>query len=645
MLNVQEREAITCVYSDLRRSGYDNRRSQREMIGAVGTALASSSPLIIEGPTGVGKSHAYLIPALSLAVERDVPVVISTATLALMEQLASRDVPHILAYLGIEPDEVVQVKGRGRYVCPEALDALHAQSRQVDAFAAAEFPDGLDSGKLLAYATSRKYDITGYPDPLPSAVRKRVTMEGVHCRGAECPQFFRCHYPARQRAIKKARVLLTNHQLLVADKEHRARILPQDAFYIIDEAHHLPEVAQSQTVREVAFNSAASAIEALYDELKDRHWFRAVREMSELPGIVEALRRWHRSLAARRMLVGDSETTDMTDMAKADCSIASGIGGLVRIVRPELAALVDGDAAPELFVGRLRHAASLLDSAEEICEDFSYPNRPGIARWFFGTKKGMGAARALLDVSERLSRFLPDQTVFTSATLADGNGLGRFARRVGKATARCVELDSPFDLYRQGTLLVPSYAGDPRESGHTARIVRAIEEAVRPGQGVLCLLSSWASLDQVVDSLGGLKEQVSVQGMGALEEHADRVGQGRASILLGLRSYGEGLDLPGALCTTVVVGQLPFAAPGDPIAAATEQALMKQGRSAFREVMLPDAILRLRQMIGRLIRSRTDEGTCVILDARLVTARYGEHILAALPGLKRQIEYKIQKKP
>ena len=597
--------------------GFTHRRAQQDMARAVEEALSGQHHLAVEAGTGIGKTFGYLVPAL-LCGRR---AVISTGTLTLQDQLYQRDLPVLGAAIG-RPVRVALLKGRGNYLCRQRLDtALHGAVREprllqrlqaVDRWARTT-ADG-DITEIDDFAADRT--------PLPW-----VTSTADNCLGTRCPFFDDCFLVEARRRALAADVVVVNHHLLLADLALReagfGQLLPEVDAVIVDEAHQLPEIAQQ------FFGVAVSSRE---------------------------LQRLGRDVVAETRAAGLS--TDIESHADALVRTAAE----ARLQFAESRGRLLWRACPAAVKDSLLEWERSLERLESALEPARGDN-PGLQRCWERCRDGIGRLKALdesdseglrwmeispqslaahwtpLDVGAELGARIHahgGSWIFTSATLAVGADFSHFLGRIGLQDAVTDVLPSPFDYRRNARLYLPQGLPQPSSPVYVESILGSIWPLIdAAGGGVFLLFTSYRALNQTREWIGGrpLPGPLLVQGEGPRTELLTRFRDAGNALLLGTSSFWQGVDVRGPALRLVVIDKLPFASPGDPLIQARLDSIRRDGGDPFNEFQIPQAVLALKQGVGRLIRDFSDRGLVVICDPRLRTRGYGRVFLNSLPPM------------
>jgi ATP-dependent DNA helicase DinG len=591
------------------------------MAGAVGRALALDESLIVEAGTGTGKTFAYLVPALLSGRS----VIISTGTRTLQDQLFRRDVPMLARALGA-PVRMALLKGRANYLCRHRLE-LTIQQRSL-------LPPARGSARVLA-RVSRWAGITKTGDlaeltdlPEQSPVWPTITSTRENCLGQECPQFARCHVVEARRAAQAADIVVVNHHLLLADlalkDEGFGDLLPGADAVILDEAHQIPDIAaqffgQSWAARSVQFLVRDIAAEMLAAGVR-------APSISELLQTLSALLDTLRS-----SLGGGAGRYEWAQLADEFLETLPAIEASLQAVSDELEGL--GAGAGTATCGR--RAGSL---AAQLAVLSSTPEQAGI-RWVDANASGLSLHFTPFEIAARLRQFVqarPSAWVFTSATLAIGDDFGHFAERIGLPDARTLKIDSPFDYENQARLYLPRDMPEPQHPAYARKFIEACAPLIEASGGrAFLLFTSYRALAEGVSALEARFPNppfpVLVQGQAPREALLERFRELGNAVLLATGSFWEGVDVKGEALAIVAIDKLPFASPDDPLLRARLEGIRRAGGNPFMQYQLPQAVLALKQGVGRLIRDFDDFGVIVLGDPRLTSKAYGSVFLSALP--------------
>ena len=658
------------------------------------TAVAPSIAVIQAG-TGVGKSLAYSAPAIAMALQRGTRVVISTATVALQEQLVNKDLPALAAHLG-QPFRYALAKGRGRFVCqlklerlvgssdlyPEEADDLFGETLPTKPVAQAERQAQQQFYASMAEALAQgrwggDRDSLDTPPP-PEAWGPRAA-EGSSCTGRHCPAFQSCSYYERRKELVAAQVIVVNHDLLLSSLG--ARLLPEldNCLLVLDEAHHLPATALAQFANSMDL-SRLQWLDKLTSRALRIGQLLEVEEIADIPQHSSGLRQAMGQLAQAAMAqYGETLKSPEARFGPASARIPRGVlpeallppleavlahsTGLLDVLRAIAKALRSTiketpDEAPRLAalyaqLGSLAPRLEAVFATTELLLHTPAPGQAPAAKWFTLEMDGEWIA-----LQAHASPILPGSTlrqhlwsqvrggVLTSATLTSCGSFDFFLREVGLhdlPTLATLEVASPFDYPSQGVLWAHHTQADPKHAGpFTQEMVHTLLHDLASVQtGALVLFTSKEQMRQAVDALpSALRSKVLVQNtmprFALLNKHREQVEAGQASIIFGMQSFGEGLDLPGALCASLFITKLPFAPPDDPVGEARAEWLRSSGRNPFTDLVVPATAIRLAQWVGRAIRTEHDQAQVYCYDRRLCVTSYGQQIQKSLPDFSFQ---------
>jgi ATP-dependent DNA helicase DinG len=595
------------------------------MARAVGAALARGEPLIIEAGTGIGKTFAYLVPALLSGRS----IIISTGTRTLQDQLYRRDLPLLARALGM-PVQVALLKGRANYLCRHRL-TLATQQRSL-AF-------GRGSSRVLARvmrwaALTKSGDLAELTDlPEQSALWPQITSTRENCLGQECAEFARCHVIEARRAAQAAQIVVVNHHLLLADlalkEEGFGDLLPGADALILDEAHQVPDIAaqffgESLSTRQIELLARDLAL-----ELKAA----AVRA----PHLDELLGRLERDAEGLRQLVPGASRQEWAQLPDVFLEALGSLERLLRTLAQETEAL-----GASMSTVSARRALTLADTLATLA---ALPDEAGL-KWVdvagSHSKHASGVVSLSFtpfEIADRLSELIharPAAWVFTSATLAVGDDFTHFAQRIGVPDARHLKIDSPFDYRTQARLYLPRGMPDPQDPRYAGRFIEACAPLLEASGGRAFIL--YTSHRGLQDGVIALRERfpdppfpVLVQGQAPREELLRQFRLLGNAVLLATGSFWEGVDVKGEALAIVAIDKLPFASPDDPLLKARLEGIRRTGGNPFIGHQLPQAVLTLKQGVGRLIRDFDDFGVIVLGDPRLTSRSYGRLFLEALP--------------
>lgn len=608
--------------------GFRLRPGQLTMAEQVAEAIAGREQLIIEAGTGTGKTFAYLVPALRSGRK----VVISTGTKSLQDQLYHRDLPALCAALG-RPVRIALLKGRANYLCRHRLELAEQQA----------YSRGVSREVARAIPAIRRWTITTSSGDLADgpglgerhAAWPWVTSTRENCLGTECPQFDDCFVLAARREAQAADIVVVNHHLLMADlvlkEEGFGELLPGADAIVVDEAHQLPDVAAQFLGYAVSTRQLSTLARDLSGELLLSHQMSGALD----PAIValnEQVEVVHRAAEASAGRIEQSQWSDRFIEA------LEGLAARTQELSEALEPLADeGQAAYVQLRERLLESAQRLNS-------FTADERPEGVRWAETSPRNVSCRFAPLEVARELSGLMLSQDcawILTSATLAVGEDFSHFQRRCGLNEARSLRLESPFDFGSQALLYLPQGLGDPGSPGHARDVVKAAMPVLEASGGrAFLLFTSHRALREGAEEIrqrirADQGIPVLVQGEASRDQLLREFRDAGNAVLLGTGSFWEGVDVKGPALSVVIIDKLPFAVPDDPLLKARLTAIREQGGNPFFDEQVPQAVIALKQGVGRLIRDESDAGVVMLCDVRLVTKGYGRAFLQSLPPMKR----------
>ncbi|PIY27625.1 MAG: ATP-dependent DNA helicase DinG [Comamonadaceae bacterium CG_4_9_14_3_um_filter_60_33] len=683
-------------------AGFRVRAGQRDMAQRIANSLHDvtlgdqpephSAVAVVQAGTGVGKSAAYLSTTVALALARKTRVVVSTATVALQEQLMTKDLPALAAVLET-PFVYALAKGRGRYVCKLKLERLAGPA---GADAAELFESDDEANPPPAASTFQPTRGAVWQDPIERRINlyetlvsalaagqwdgdrdslaeqpessdwSTVAAERHTCTARHCPRFSSCSYYQARLQLAQAQVIVANHDLVLASLGMKALPELDNCLVVFDEGHHLPAVALDQfsSAMDLSGLRWLDKLPKVLIEVADKIGMALAQDVTTLAqqlktALLEAGR------LALELVRGTSTGYDtvfrfkdgvvpevMLEPFKQIHDQAAALSDALEALGAELKLRAKEDPAQaancSVQYARLGQMAPKLNSVVTTSAQWLSSDEPPLAKWLKSdTSSGLvflSAHACPIVPGDLLRRHLWNQVrgaVVTSASLTTCGSFDFFLSETGLADLPQVStlaVDSPFDYRTQGQLIVADTAADPKQVDlYTTQMVAALLADLRGvPHGALVLFTSRVQMQAAVGALDAvLQELVLVQGQMArtrlLGIHQARVESGFASVIFGLQSFGEGLDLPGLLCETVFIAKLPFSPPSDPVEEARAEWLKRAGRDPFNELVVPATGIKLLQWTGRAIRCETDQARVICYDKRLLSMAYGRRMLQGLP--------------
>ena len=704
MLSDVLKKDIQSAYSALlEQKGYKARLCQKQMVADIASTLGNIEQdeaggrisehniCVVEAGTGTGKTIAYAIAALPIAKALKKTLVISTATIALQEQIVFIDLPDIKKHAGLDFSFVL-AKGRRRYLCLARLDTL-LQTSQNSNYSLAFYEDEtytFDETHALLYENMLQKlgrgdwngDRDDWGKEIEPDVWQRVSTDHVQCTGKKCSHYENCCFYKAREQIHRVDCIVTNHDLVLSDMIMGGGAIlpsPENIIFVFDEGHHLPDKAISHFSNFIQIHATQTWLEHLPGQLKKLT--DALGQIGGLPHnlvqIENNLQDLSEQLAFYVQMVAPLKDASETDR---NAELYRFAGGKVSLTIKEMSTalyqakqrllsqlnqiqngieeeMLNGDidkSRLEYWLPVVSGMIARMEAGASLWQDYMIDDptdQPPKARWLkFMENDELMVQASPIAVHNSLKELLWNRcfgAVVTSATLAIGDDFSRLRSRSGISENNSFRvLPSPFRFAEQAVLQVPAMGVDPRQAeAHNLAVVallpRLLPAAVQAGS--LILFASWRQMYRIADALAAefmtdVLRQGDLSKAEIIAQHRRRVDAGKRSIIFGLASFAEGIDLPGDYCQHVVIVKIPFAVPNDPVGATLSEWIEASGGNAFQEIMIPDAVLRLVQACGRLLRTETDTGTVSILDRRLITQSYGRRILNALPPFRRNIQ-------
>jgi ATP-dependent DNA helicase DinG len=705
MLSDKIKDAIRTSYKAIGENlaNFNPRKQQTFLIAEIAKTLAGEYDklrkiITIEAGTGTGKSLAYALGTIPLAVSRQKKVCISTATVALQEQLVDKDLPFLKKHSGLN-FKFTLVKGRQRYVCRQKLALAVSSDNSMQAgFTFAQKPTGLDIRLLnnLHKALNENQwqgDLDSWVDPIPHHLWQQIQCDKHSCL-KHLDDHKHCPFHKARETMDEADVLVINHSLLLADLElGGGKILPapEDTFYVIDEAHHLPKVTRDHSSASVSLKGAiewltklketgdkmAKAIKSqssispslkLGDDCQD-----LLVDMQKVLNFIDNNQALYfnqnESNAANSKSKFSKESDnaqyrfengiipnslknwaeDLTELSKKCLTHTNKLYNLL------MESVKDGDTQMFIAEPLLAESGFLIQRLENFNALWKMyaktDNEKGapLARWIesiTGKRQDYLLSASPIEVGFTLEDMLWSKcegAVLCSATILALNSFDHFRRQVGLQTndgTQYQQVDSPFDYQNNAVLTIADMKNEPSSPNFTDEVIQVLPILIKQDKATLVLFSSYWQMEQVAKALREDKElHIQVQGEQSrqqiIEDHKKRCDNDESSIIFGTQSFSEGLDLPGNYLTNLIITKLPFSVPTSPVEEAQAEYITTKGGNPFMSISVPETSKKLIQATGRLLRNEKDTGIITLMDKRLVTKRYGSELLNSLPPYKR----------
>jgi len=634
-------------------SNYEARPEQREMAHAVSSAILDSETLIVEAGTGVGKSFSYLIPLFRHTLETESPAIISTNTINLQEQIVHKDIPFLEKALG-KDFKAVLVKGRRNYLCLRRLN--RSNFKQKDLFADEYEMQQFAAIVAWSYRTQdgSLYDMDAAPDP---RVWDMVSANAENCLGKKCQYRKGCFFQKAREKIRDARILVVNHHLFFSNmvlEEEKNSVLPECDILVFDEAHSLENVATEHLGASVSNSSVKYLMELLFNPRRQKGFLLTIGDQESMEWVTLLQKRSEtffkhvqEYFESRRENQG-SDSMRIKNPNFIDNPLKVPLSKLVESLTnaKKQASNKEDELEITAFIRKVR---ALNDSLDEILsqglEDYVY--------WIECSRNKKSRKVSVNTAPVSLANILKEglfssqkSIILTSATLSVDNGSFRYFRdRMGLSEAKELKLGSSFDYKEQVRMYI---AKDMPRPNNMAEYASAVSERIKKyvsltNGNAFVLFTSYSLMNIVHEEL---EEYMQEKGLNVLKQGGNmgrskmlsRFKKEAGSVLFGVDSFWQGIDVQGKALSNVIITKLPFAVPDHPVIQARIEDIQKRGGDAFLEYNLPEAVLKFKQGFGRLVRSKKDRGIIVILDSRIINKAYGRQFLNSIPKCEMIIE-------
>lgn len=609
-------------------SGFQVRGQQQEMLCAVGDAITNHSAAVIEAGTGVGKTFAYLVPAIATGGR----VIVSTGTKTLQDQLFTKDLPLVKKALKTDTS-IALLKGRANYLCTHRLGLARSDGR-FDDRRSLSYLQRITDWEPMTFAG----DIAELSSvPRDAEIWQQVTSTADNCLGSDCPDYDTCFVVKARQEAQEADVVVVNHHLFFADlalkEEGFGELLPSANAVILDEAHQLPEIAStffSETL------SSRQLLEFSRDTLAE-----SLSNAADMGQLRDELNKLEKCVMDLRLAMDKPGLREPWYKIKDKPAIQKEMDNLDDI----LSALVPMlKIAAERSKG-LESCYERVTIQKQRLDNLNNP-KSGTVQWYETYTRSFSLVSTPLDISDTFKKHLeswPCAWILTSATLAVGKKFDHFTSRIGMESPAELLLDSPFDYWHNALLYAPTDMPEPQNVDFVPALVDASIPVINAAEGrTFMLFTSYRALNEAAALLKDeIDYPILVQGESSQADMIKKFKKLGNAVLLGTSSFWEGVDVRGNALSCVIIDKLPFASPGDPVLEARIKSIRESGGNPFGEYQLPQAVIALKQGVGRLIRDDNDKGVLMICDPRLRTKSYGVTFLDSLPRVPRTSKQEV----
>jgi len=673
---------------------YEERQAQSEMFHEIFDALSKDSHLLIEAGTGTGKSLGYLIPALYYGIQAEKKVVVSTHTINLQEQLKQRDIPLLEEILPF-PFKASTLKGRGNYVC---MRKFENKINLLDFVAPVDDP--ITAAQMTIWLTETE---VGDQEELNLGLKGldfwgTVASDADSCLNRACPWFKRCYYHRAKHQANISDVCITNHAMVFTDIQADHRLLPAYSNLILDEAHHLEEVASKHLGNQIAYFTYLYTFNTLFKDLRsgllpsirvkvqeegDDHtasWNETID--TSYPALQNLKEHWDHLFEKLYLMVVSGASNeqlndptgnivlrldknklpkDWVETLEIENNISTEISRITKSLEKmstDVKDRLDDDLTLNGLLTDLNGALRDLTRIKEELKQFLKLELEDYVYWIEASTqykhRSLTLASSPIDVSGLLKKYLfdvKDSVIMTSATLSIQKKFNYIEENIGLSSyydegrMKAVMLESPFNYREQALVIIPRdfpvLKGSIVDESYLNKLTASLANIAKVTDGrMLVLFTSYRMLKQVYDPLKEAlaADQISVYGQGIDSSNRTKLTrrflQANRAVLLGTSSYWEGVDIPGEALTCLAIVRLPFQPPNHPLVEAKSELLIKQKKNPFMKLSIPQAVIKFKQGFGRLVRTTQDKGIVIIYDTRVIESYYGKNFLYSLPGPK-----------
>ncbi|HFC92175.1 MAG TPA: ATP-dependent DNA helicase [Leucothrix mucor] len=601
---------------------FQARPQQQEMADAVAVAIQNNSTAIIEAGTGVGKTFAYLAPALASGGR----IIISTGSKTLQDQLYLKDLPLVKKALK-SSSKTALLKGRANYLCLHRLQRSQAEAQFKDRRSITHIQRIADWAVITSVGDVSELNSV----PRDAEVWSSVTSTADNCLGKECEDYTDCYVALARKKAQEADVVVVNHHLFFADmalkEEGFGELLPSANAVILDEAHQLPEIAST------FFSDVLSSRQIL--ELSRDILAESLANAADMPTLRDSLRELDKCVADLRLAMDKPGLREPWYKISTKPAIQQEMQHLDEILT-ELLKIMEHAAE------RSKELDSCFERLVDLKNKLNQLNSPkqNTVQWYETFTRSFSLVSTPLDIAEPFKKQLETWQcawILTSATLAVQQSFDHFTQRIGMEQPVELLLDSPFDYWHHGLLYAPPDMPEPQQHNFVESVVEAALPVIKAAGGrTFMLFTSYRALNEAAELLEDeIEYPILVQGDSSQADMIEKFRDFGNAVLLGTSSFWEGVDVRGAALSCVIIDKLPFASPGDPVLEARIKAIREGGGNPFAEYQLPQAVIALKQGVGRLIRDENDKGILMICDPRLRTKSYGKTFLNSIPRVPR----------